>query len=118
MAIELIEIDAAWAEKWTKTGVPFLSAPTVPATLTWDDDPVVDACPSQKKPSRRQWSSVDPGGWVYDRGFENLRGVCVGGANTVTSLRSAAACHQVNLNITVNFVREMENIIIYTMLDI
>ena len=29
MAIELIEIDAAWAEKWTKTGVPFLSAPTV-----------------------------------------------------------------------------------------
>ena len=29
MATELIEIDAAWAEKWTKTRVPFLSAPTV-----------------------------------------------------------------------------------------
>ena len=29
MATEIIEIDAAWAEKWTKTGVPFLSAPTV-----------------------------------------------------------------------------------------
>ena len=29
MAIELIEIDAAWAEKWMKTRVPFLSAPTV-----------------------------------------------------------------------------------------
>ena len=33
MATELIEIDAAWAEKWTKTRVPFLSAPTV--GLTW-----------------------------------------------------------------------------------
>ena len=29
MATELIEIDAAWAEKWTKMRVPFLSAPTV-----------------------------------------------------------------------------------------
>ena len=29
MATELIEIDAAWAEKWMKTRVPFLSAPTV-----------------------------------------------------------------------------------------
>ena len=29
MATEIFEIDAAWAEKWTKTGVPFLSAPTV-----------------------------------------------------------------------------------------
>ena len=32
MAAEIFEFDAAWAEKWTKTGVPFLSAPTV------DDD--------------------------------------------------------------------------------
>ena len=29
MAAEMFEFDAAWAEKWTKTGVPFLSAPTV-----------------------------------------------------------------------------------------
>ena len=29
MASEIFEFDAAWAEKWTKTGVPFLSAPTV-----------------------------------------------------------------------------------------
>ena len=29
MATEIIKIDASWAEKWTKTGVPFLSAPTV-----------------------------------------------------------------------------------------
>ena len=29
MASEILEFDAAWAEKWTKTGVPFLSAPTV-----------------------------------------------------------------------------------------
>ena len=29
MATEKIKIDASWAEKWTKTGVPFLSAPTV-----------------------------------------------------------------------------------------
>ena len=28
MASEIFEFDA-WAEKWTKTGVPFLSAPTV-----------------------------------------------------------------------------------------
>ena len=33
MATELIEIDAAWAEKWTKTRVPFLSATTVFAVL-------------------------------------------------------------------------------------
>ena len=31
MASEIFEFDAAWAEKWTKTGVPFLSAPTVEA---------------------------------------------------------------------------------------
>ena len=29
MATEIIEIDAPWAEKWTKTRVSFLSAPTV-----------------------------------------------------------------------------------------
>ena len=29
MATEIIEIDAAWAEKWMKTRVPFLSAPSV-----------------------------------------------------------------------------------------
>ena len=29
MATEIIEIDASWAEKWTKSGVPFLSSPTV-----------------------------------------------------------------------------------------
>ena len=29
MATKIIEIDAAWAEKWTKTRVQFLSAPTV-----------------------------------------------------------------------------------------
>ena len=29
MGTEIFEFDAAWAEKWTKTGVPFLSAPTV-----------------------------------------------------------------------------------------
>ena len=29
MASEIFEFDAAWAEKWTKTGVPFLSATTV-----------------------------------------------------------------------------------------
>ena len=29
MATEIIEIDAAWAEKWTKTIVQFLLAPTV-----------------------------------------------------------------------------------------
>ena len=29
MATDIIKIDASWAEKWTKTGVPFLSAPTV-----------------------------------------------------------------------------------------
>ena len=29
MASEIFEFDAAWADKWTKTGVPFLSAPTV-----------------------------------------------------------------------------------------
>ena len=29
MATEIIEIDAPWAEKWTETGVSFLSAPTV-----------------------------------------------------------------------------------------
>ena len=29
MAAEIFEFDVAWAEKWTKTGVPFLSAPTV-----------------------------------------------------------------------------------------
>ena len=34
MATEIIEIDASWAEKWTKTGVPFLSAPTVDNTVT------------------------------------------------------------------------------------
>ena len=33
MVTELIEIDAAWAEIWTKTRVPFLSAPTVFASL-------------------------------------------------------------------------------------
>ena len=34
MASEIFEFDAAWAEKWTKTGVPFLSAPTVEAGKT------------------------------------------------------------------------------------
>ena len=34
MATEIIKIDASWAEKWTKTGVPFLSAPTVDNTVT------------------------------------------------------------------------------------
>ena len=34
MAAEIFEFDAAWAEKWTKTGVPFLSAPTVRAMQT------------------------------------------------------------------------------------
>ena len=29
MATEITKIDASWAEKWKKTGVPFLSAPTV-----------------------------------------------------------------------------------------
>ena len=29
MASEIFEFDAAWAVKWTKTGVPFFSAPTV-----------------------------------------------------------------------------------------
>ena len=29
MASVIFEFDAAWAEKWTKTGVPFLSVPTV-----------------------------------------------------------------------------------------
>ena len=29
MATEIIEIDASWAEKWTKTRVSFLSAPSV-----------------------------------------------------------------------------------------
>ena len=29
MATKIFEIDAAWAEKWTKTGVSFLSVPTV-----------------------------------------------------------------------------------------
>ena len=29
MASEIFEFDAAWAEKWTETRVPFLSAPTV-----------------------------------------------------------------------------------------
>ena len=34
MATEIIKIDASWAEKWTKTGVPFLSAPTVHIKLS------------------------------------------------------------------------------------
>ena len=34
MASEIFEFDAAWAEKWTKTGVPFLSAPTVTIMLS------------------------------------------------------------------------------------
>ena len=34
MATEIIEIDAAWAEKWTKTRVPFSSAPTVVGFLS------------------------------------------------------------------------------------
>ena len=34
MATEIIKIDASWAEKWTKTGVPFLSGPTVYIAFT------------------------------------------------------------------------------------
>ena len=33
MATEIIEIDAPWAENWTKTRVSFLSAPTVCHTI-------------------------------------------------------------------------------------
>ena len=36
MALEIFEFDAAWAEKWTKTGVSFLSAPTVSMALRKD----------------------------------------------------------------------------------
>ena len=38
MATEIIKIDASWAEKWTKTGVSFLSAPTVDSRLNVDVD--------------------------------------------------------------------------------
>ena len=33
MGTEIFEIDASWAEKWTKTRVSFLSAPTVDQEL-------------------------------------------------------------------------------------
>ena len=50
MAPDIFEFDAAWAEKWRKTGVPFLSAPTVYLHLLKDQKKLKLPAHSPKHP--------------------------------------------------------------------